>query len=149
MEWTQWVSSTKSHSQQQTNEDISSQTEDESRCRQNNQHSEKWRVLCETLSLQFTVQSWIIVSMYWFSLNDVPECIALRFTKLLISLWSAVSLLPSLMLSIHFPLTPFCLCLSSQSLMKTVIPKWSMFLEKSYCIVIRQNTTGNYIIVNM
>lgn len=46
---------------------------------QNNQHNEKWRALCETLSLQYTAQACIIVSMYRFTLNDVPESIALQF----------------------------------------------------------------------
>lgn len=40
---------------------------------QRHQHNEEWRALCETLSLQYTAQSCIIVTMYWFSLDEVPE----------------------------------------------------------------------------
>lgn len=84
---------------------------------QNNQLNEKWHALCETLSLQYTARSYIIVTMHWFPLNDVPESIALQSAAYEKHTYLSVFdlLCPSSLHSflLHFLLTPSPLSIST------------------------------------
>lgn len=111
---------------------------------QNKQHNEIWRALCETLSLQYTAQFCVIITMYWYSLNDEPESIALQSATdenhhtLFIHLWSTLSFQPPFILFIHLfhSFSP----LSVTTVFIEGCPKWLIFLEKTcWCIIMKQN----------